>query len=76
MRSVNVMGLYMMRLAHVTVVFLPANTTSVVQPLDAGVIAAFKMHFKRSMMKWVLRQHEEARGGHASGLKPDMKDAI
>lgn len=70
----DVMGFKMMRLAHVTVVFLPANTTSVVQPLDAGVIAAFKLHFKRMMMKWLLHQHEEGRGGPR--LKPDVKDAI
>lgn len=34
-------GFKMMRPTHIMVVFLPANTTSVVQPLGAGVIAAF-----------------------------------
>ena len=31
---------------NIEVVYLPPNTTSLCQPLDAGVIRSFKSHFK------------------------------
>jgi hypothetical protein len=41
---------------------LPARQhSSVVQPLDIDVIAAFMVHVKQSMLKWRLCQHEESK---------------
>lgn len=34
-------------LSYVDVYFLPPNTTSKLQPMDAGIIMAFKKHYRR-----------------------------
>lgn len=41
------------RLDFVNVVFLPANTTSIIQPCDAGIINAFKSNYRRLMLRKV-----------------------
>jgi hypothetical protein len=45
-------------LSNLVVLFLPANTTSHVQPLDQGIIAAFKAHYKRYLIDWTLKQYD------------------
>ena len=46
------------QLSNVKVYFLPPNTTSHLQPLDAGVVKSFKSHYRRSFLKWTLAQIE------------------
>lgn len=41
-------------LSHVDVLFLPPNTTSKLQPMDAGIIMSFKRHYRRHHIKYVL----------------------
>ena len=43
------------RLDYVRVVFLPPNTTSVIQPCDAGIIQAFKSSYQRMMLRKLIQ---------------------
>lgn len=44
---------------NVEVVFLPPNTTSLIQPLDQGIIATFKAYYTRRCLKRILNSIEE-----------------
>ncbi|XP_041346709.1 tigger transposable element-derived protein 6-like [Gigantopelta aegis] len=42
------------KLTNVKVVFLPANTTSKLQPLDQGIIQAMKMGYRKRLLRSVI----------------------
>lgn len=41
-------------LSNVKLVFFPPNTTSRLQPMDAGVIQALKVHYRKKLLRHVL----------------------
>jgi len=61
-------------LPNVDIHFLPPNTTSKIQPMDAGIIMSFKRHYRHLHVKWILSQVEE--GKEINELKMDVLQAI
>jgi len=45
-------------LQNVELFFLPPNMTSKIQPCDAGIIRAFKMHYRRRFYREILEGYE------------------
>lgn len=43
---------------NIKVVFLPANTTSVCQPLDQGIIASWKCHYRRRWLRFAVTEFD------------------
>ena len=66
------------QLSHVKLVFLPPNTTSKLQPCDAGIIQTVKMHYRKRLLRHVLHQMDVDETGTASTLAKSvtMLDAI
>ncbi|XP_062501384.1 tigger transposable element-derived protein 4-like [Corticium candelabrum] len=54
----NFSGHPQVALSNVKVFFLPPNTTSIVQPMDAGIIKNLKFHYRRLLMKKPLLCYE------------------
>ena len=57
-------------LQNVDICFLPANTTSKIQPMDAGIIMAFKRNYRQLHIRWMLEQVES--GKRVQDLKMDI----
>ena len=60
-------------LTNLKVHFLPKNTTSKLQPLDAGIISIFKRHYRKSLIRRLLHKIDVERNLE---WKPNLLDAI
>lgn len=49
-----------LELSNVQLVFLPPNTTSACQPLDQGIISAFKWFYRQTFVKDMVRKLDES----------------
>ena len=47
------------KFSNIEICFLPANTTSKLQPLDLGVIQNFKVHYRYLFLRYVLSKIDE-----------------
>jgi hypothetical protein len=45
-------------LSNVRIEWLPPNTTSFWQPMDQGIIASFKLQYRRQWIAFMLHQYE------------------
>ncbi|KAK2176479.1 hypothetical protein NP493_662g01141 [Ridgeia piscesae] len=63
-------------MSNVKMVFLPPNTTSRLQPCDAGIIAALKAHYRKRLMRHVLSEMDDAQTATELSKRVDILDAI
>lgn len=59
-------------LSNVTLKYLPPSTTSHLHPLDAGIIAAFKAHYRKLFLFNLIAQYD----GKISEKKMSLKEAV
>ena len=70
-------GFPTLQLSDITISFRPPNVTSVVQPLDQGIIASFKVQFKKKLLEWVLSQFDSSTTHHDLRIiVPNVRHAI
>ena len=62
-------------LSNVTMHFLPPNTTSVLQPLDLGVIRNVKCHYRNFVLRNVLSKIESGQGAETIAKSINVLDA-
>jgi transposase len=64
------------KLSNVKIEFLPANTTSLVQPLDQGVIKSFKSYYRKNLLQHLITQTITHSGNRPPSYEINLLDAI
>jgi hypothetical protein len=64
------------KLSNMTLIFLPSNVTSGVQPLDQVILASFKMQYKKKLLQWILSQYDDATLNDLRKAVPNIRQAI
>ena len=62
--------------SNIKLVFLPRNTTSKLQPCDAGIIQNLKMHYRKSLVRHVLFHMNDASSASELAKKVNVLNAI
>jgi hypothetical protein len=69
-------GFSTLELSNMILVFLSPNVTSVLQPLDQGIIASFKFQYKKILLRWVLSHNHDATLKDLRKVVPNIREAI
>lgn len=66
------------QLKNIKVIFLPANTTSIIQPCDQGIIRTMKAYYRKEMRARILESMEDTLNMSANDLakKTNLLDAL
>ena len=64
------------KMSHTNAVYLPPKTTSWVQPLDQGIIRAFKAIYRRTHVLGVFALLDSGKVQNASRARFDMRIAL
>jgi len=54
-------------LKNIKVIFLPANTTSLIQPCDLGITRAFKVHYRREIRAGIVAELDDIQDQSEAG---------
>ena len=64
------------KMSNTNGVYLPANTTSHIQPLDAGIIVNFKAKFRKLFIRWIITVLDSGVTRDSEKCRPNMYQAI
>jgi hypothetical protein len=63
-------------LSNIKIAWFPANATSVLQPVDVGVIYTLKSHYRRFLIQSLIWNVEEADSSYALARSASVPDAV
>ncbi|GBM17559.1 Tigger transposable element-derived protein 4 [Araneus ventricosus] len=65
-----------LKLKNINLVFLPPNTTSMLQPLGQGIICSFKVGYRKLLLRHVLSQISSCKSSEELTKSVSVLDAI